>query len=141
MWNQHLVKGLTRIGFKQSNVDECLFYRGCVLFAVYTDDGILCSPSNEAIDKVIEDINDAGFDIEDQGDLADYLGVNIERMDDGRIKLTQPHLIDQILEHGSHITASNNESKHHAHQPRFSIDTSMNQHSMDDFTIEPLSGS
>jgi hypothetical protein len=27
----------------------------------------------------------------------DYLGVHVTKLDDGRIKLTQPHLIDQII--------------------------------------------
>jgi hypothetical protein len=33
-----------------------------------------------------------------EGDIQDFLGVNIDRKDDGSIHLTQPHLIDQILE-------------------------------------------
>ncbi|KAI2490692.1 hypothetical protein MHU86_23876 [Fragilaria crotonensis] len=41
------------------------------------------------------------FSTEDQrfeGDLADFLGVSIDRRTDGTIHLSQPHLIDQILE-------------------------------------------
>ena len=37
------------------------------------------------------------MDITEEGSLEDFLGVNIERKDDGSIHLTQPHLIDQIL--------------------------------------------
>jgi hypothetical protein len=33
----------------------------------------------------------------DEGDLADYLGVRIDRLPNGLIKLSQPHLIQQIL--------------------------------------------
>ena len=33
-----------------------------------------------------------------EGNLADVLGGNIERKSNGTIHLTQPHLIDQILE-------------------------------------------
>ena len=36
-------------------------------------------------------------DIDDQGNLNDYLGVNVRVTDDG-VLLTQPHLIDQIIE-------------------------------------------
>ena len=96
MWNQHLVKGLLDIGFKQSKVDECVFFRGKVIFICYVDDGIFASPDNKAIDKAISELKER-FDIEDQGDITDYLGVNVERLDDGRIKLSQPHLIDQII--------------------------------------------
>jgi hypothetical protein len=33
----------------------------------------------------------------DEGDITDYLGVHVTKLDDGRIKLTQPHLINQII--------------------------------------------
>lgn len=32
-----------------------------------------------------------------KGDLQDFLGINIEKKEDGTIHLTQPHLIDQII--------------------------------------------
>ena len=97
VWNQHLVKGLTDIGFKQSKVDECVFFRDNVIFICYVDDGIFASPDNKAIDKAINELKQR-FDIEDQGDITDYLGVNVERLNNGNIKLSQPHLIDQIVQ-------------------------------------------
>ena len=42
--------GLTNIGFKPSLIDHCLFYK---------------SPSNKAIDKVIQELKDAHFEIDD----------------------------------------------------------------------------
>ena len=96
VWNQHLVKGLTDIGFKQSKVDECAFFRGNVIFIVYVDDGIFASPDNKAIDLAILELKQH-FDLEDQGDITDYLGVNVEYLKNGDIKLTQPHLINQIV--------------------------------------------
>jgi hypothetical protein len=97
VWNQHLVDGLKSIGFQQSSIDECVFYRKNVIFVVYVDDGIFASPDNAAIDDAIRDLRNARLDLEDQGSLNDYLGVNIERLPDGKIKLSQPHLIDQII--------------------------------------------
>jgi hypothetical protein len=97
VWNQHLVKGLKKVGFKQSKADECVFYRGKVIFAVYVDDGYFCGPNEKDIDKAIKDLRKAGYDIEDKGDLKDYLGVNVDYLANGRIKLSQPHLIDQIV--------------------------------------------
>ena len=38
------------------------------------------------------------FNVSDEGDLTDYLGVNIKKREDGSIKLSQPHLIDQVIE-------------------------------------------
>lgn len=97
VWNQHLHQRLLELGFQQSTTDECLYYRGSLLFVVYVDDGILASKNKEEIEQAIKDIRATGCDIDDQGDLKDYLGVNVEKLPDGRIKLSQPHLIDQIL--------------------------------------------
>ena len=59
------------------------------------DDGIFESPSNTSIDQAITEIG-IKFDIENQGNLNDYTGVNIESLTDGKIKISQPHLIDTI---------------------------------------------
>ena len=37
------------------------------------------------------------YHMTDEGDLTDYIGVNIEHLPDNKMKLTQPHLIDKIL--------------------------------------------
>jgi hypothetical protein len=97
VWNQHLVKGLKKIGFQQSEVDECVFYRGSTIFVVYVDDGIFASPNKTEIDQAIKDLRRAKFDIEDKGDIKDYLGVHVTKLDNGNLKLWQPHLIEQII--------------------------------------------
>jgi hypothetical protein len=57
----------------------------------------IAGPDQNEIERAIEDIKAAGLDITVEGDLQDFLGVNIEKKADGTIHLTQPHLIDQIL--------------------------------------------
>lgn len=98
VWSEHRDKGLRKVGFNQSAIDECLSFRRRVLFAVFVDDGILCAPTDPEINEAINDLQQEGYEIDDQGELADYLGVNIERTNDGKFVLTQPHLIQQILE-------------------------------------------
>jgi hypothetical protein len=98
VWNQHLHKGLIKMGFTQSKIDECVYFRGTTIFLCYVDDSILIDPRQEQIDRVIDEFKDLKYDVTDEGQLSDYLGVKIERRTDGTIKLTQPHLIDQILE-------------------------------------------
>jgi hypothetical protein len=96
--NQHLTKILTeKLGFEQSKVDACDFYKGQVMYILYTDDSILVGPDPKEIDQIIEDMQKAKLDITVEGDLQDFLGVNIEQKEDGTIHLMQPHLIDQIL--------------------------------------------
>jgi hypothetical protein len=64
---------------------------------VYVDDGIFFGPSLKAIDKAMQDLTKAGYKLEMMGDVKDYLGINFETLHDGRIKMSQPQLIEQIL--------------------------------------------
>ena len=97
VWNDYLVEKLTtKVGFKQSKIDECVFYRGKTVYVLYTDDSILAGPDKEEIDQIIKDIKAAKLDITDEGDIQDFLGINIA-MKKGEIHLTQPHLIEQVL--------------------------------------------
>jgi hypothetical protein len=98
VWNKHLVNGLVNtMKFKQSTVDECVFYRGSTILLVYVDDAILCGPSKSDIQEILDELG-ALFDITDEGEIDDYLGVKVSRPDADTIVLTQPHLIQQILE-------------------------------------------
>jgi hypothetical protein len=98
VWNKYLVNKLVkRVGFVQSKVDECVFYRGQTMYILYTDDSILAGPDEKEIDTIIKEMKQAELDITIEGDLQDFLGVHIERKPDDSIHLTQPHLIDQIL--------------------------------------------
>jgi hypothetical protein len=97
VWYKHLTAGLEQLEFVPSVIDECVFYQNGTIFLVYVDDGIIAGPSKEEIEKVIVDLQTI-FKVSNEGNLTDYLGVNIERREDGTIKLTQPHLIDQIID-------------------------------------------
>jgi hypothetical protein len=52
--------------------------------------------SNE-IEQSILDLRQAGYDIEEMGDVNDYMGINFEGLKWGKINLSQSHLIDAIL--------------------------------------------
>jgi hypothetical protein len=86
----------------------CVYYKGNVVLLVYVDDGIFLAPNQDLIDTeialILKDFIDPktgklyrGLNITDEGDLSDYLGVKIERLPNGTIKLSQPHLIQQIM--------------------------------------------
>eukprot|EP00957_Ditylum_brightwellii_P020850 1572653-Ditylum_brightwellii.AAC.1 len=95
VWNQYLTEKLKGIRFEQSNVDECVFYRGQVTFICYVDHGIFLGPNFDAIDQAIADLKEDKLDIKDWGNLKDYLGINISKIRE-KIKLSQPHIIKQI---------------------------------------------
>ena len=58
----------------------------------------VAGPDKFELDGIIEDMNKVGLKVTVEGNISDFLGVQIERKPDGTIHLTQPHLIDQILE-------------------------------------------
>ena len=48
VWNHYLVNKLVNeLGFKQSKVDEYVFYKGQTLYVLYTYDSILAGPSEK----------------------------------------------------------------------------------------------
>lgn len=96
VWNQFLVKKLRECGFVQSKIDDCVFYNGKMIYVLYTDDSIIAGPDKSEINKVIEKMQKK-LELTVEGDLEDFLGVNIEKKDGG-YWLTQPQLINQILE-------------------------------------------
>ena len=97
IWKNYLKKGLLSIGFVQSRVEPCVFYRGTLIFLHYVDDALCLSPKSAKVDKFIQDLRDANFKVTDTGDINNYLGVKVTKSTDGRFELTQPHLIQHIL--------------------------------------------
>jgi Reverse transcriptase (RNA-dependent DNA polymerase) len=97
-WNQYLSQKLVeKVGFVQSKVDECVYYKGTVMYILYTDDSILAGLDRNDIEQVIKDIQTANLNITVEGDIQDFLGINISRREDGSIHLSQPQLIAAIL--------------------------------------------
>jgi hypothetical protein len=68
-----------------------------MMYVLYTDDSILAGPDQKEIEQMVQQLKEAVLDITIEGELTDFLGVNIDGHDDGTIHLTQPHLIHQIL--------------------------------------------
>ena len=98
VWYQYLRKKLVNeLKFKQSKIDECIFYRGRTVYMLYTDDSILAGPCKKEIERVVQDLKKANLNITDEDDIQDFLGVNIKKRKDNTYNLTQPHLVDQIL--------------------------------------------
>jgi hypothetical protein len=88
VWYQHLRKKWIKLGFKPSVHDECVFYYGSTNFLVYTNDTIFLGPNKKEIEKVLKKL-DATLNIEDQGELSDYLGIKIIRNPDGIMEWSQ----------------------------------------------------
>eukprot|EP00957_Ditylum_brightwellii_P194987 14856263-Ditylum_brightwellii.AAC.1 len=98
VWADHLKKGLTTIDFQPSLIDDCLWYRDDVIFMFYVDDRIFVSPDDKQIQQTIKDLQEQSFEIDERGTITDYLGINFEWLPDVRLKMSQPHLIHQIID-------------------------------------------
>ena len=75
VWNIYMTNKLVdELEFKQSKVDECVFYKDKSIILIYVDDVILVGPDDDEINTIVKSM--AGtFKITDEGSLADYLGV------------------------------------------------------------------
>jgi hypothetical protein len=74
VWNKHVNKGLTKLGFKASLVDSCVYYHVKTTFMIYVDGGIFTGPDKDKIATLIR-IMQGEFNITDEGDIKEYLGV------------------------------------------------------------------
>ena len=79
VWNKYLVFKLIKVGFKQSEIDECVFYKDGMIYILYTDDLILTGPNQKQLLKTIEQIKTTGLKLINKGDIQDCLGIHIER--------------------------------------------------------------
>ena len=56
------------------------------------NDGIFLCPNEKNIDKAMRDLMNTSkakrnFNVDDQGDITDYLGINFDLLEDGTYKL------------------------------------------------------
>ena len=98
VWNKNLVEKLLKIGFRQSKHDECVFFKGKAMYVLYTDDSILAGPDSAELDDIMKQIRDVGLKITSEGGIEDFLGINVDKQEDGSYLLTQTRLIDSILD-------------------------------------------
>ena len=93
-----LVESLVSCGFSGGHVDPCLWIKwgplGVVLIAIYVDD-CLAIGDEAALDEVIENLKEFGFQLKVVNDLVDYLSCRIIQ-EEGKIWILQPHLLKHL---------------------------------------------
>jgi hypothetical protein len=97
VWNSFLVEKITYIGFTMSLIDDCVFFRGDIIFMVYVDDSIFLGSYDLQLQEVIKEIQNLGLNIDDQGHPVDFVGVNIKNLKDCSYEFTQQAVIDSII--------------------------------------------
>jgi len=94
--NKHFHQDLINLGYRQSKVDPCLYYRSGLMMVIYADDFTIASKIPVLTKTSIQELAEK-FEINHEGELDEYLGVNVEHRSNGSFKLSQPLLIEQIL--------------------------------------------
>ncbi len=97
-WLNHLKKALIDYGFKQSDVNPFLFYKGQVMFILYVHDGIGFSPNKRDANGLIDSLKKKGYTWTDEGPLAAYLGIQVEKLSGNRISLSPPTYIERVMQ-------------------------------------------
>jgi hypothetical protein len=86
------------LGYTSLLIYDCVFFCGDIIFMVNMDNGIFLGNDDAQLLQAINEIQALGFNIEDQGHPADYVGVSIKKHCDGFYEFTQRALIDSIIE-------------------------------------------
>jgi hypothetical protein len=99
-WYSWLSTKLLQLGFEMSKEDTSLFIyakgKVTIFLLIYVDDIIVTSSSSEAITSLLSDLR-SDFALKDLRDLHYFLGIEVKKVKDGEILLTQKKYAADIL--------------------------------------------
>ena len=99
-WFEKLKKGLEDRGFQSSQIDPCVFISKNTICLVYVDDCIMISKDNDNINRLISNLLSGAenFELTDDGNLQNYIGVEFTKHTNGMLEMKQEFLIKRIME-------------------------------------------
>ena len=109
-------EGFIERGLEQSKLDKRLFMKKDMLCVIYVDDTILAGLDDAALEEAIKSLGIAEeeqrhtFELRDEGEVGDFLGIRIEKTGSKRFTLTHNGLINKVLKEAN-IESCNN-TKH-----------------------------
>ena len=75
-----------------------------MICVIYVDNTIIAGPDASAIDALIKDLGISNheqrhvFQLRDEGEVGDFLGIRIEKLSQNKFYLSQPGLISKVIE-------------------------------------------
>ena len=78
---------MTQLGFTESKVDPCLYFKDDVICAIYVDDTIFWWPDDSKIDQKTGELKTLNFDLTDEGEVDSFLGIKIDTADENTITI------------------------------------------------------
>ena len=97
LWADLLFKSLKKLGFTQSKIDPCLWYRKTCFLITFVDDCGICSKTESEANQLIKDFESLGFSLTKESTFAKFLGIQYKALDDGSVELTQQGLIKKVI--------------------------------------------
>lgn len=94
---QYVTERLQKCGMTQSEFNPCLFISDTVICVVYVDNLLFWSAEESHINSLGEELRTLGVLLEEEGNAAGFLGVQLTHLADGRISMTQCGLIERII--------------------------------------------
>ena len=73
-------------------------YKGSCVFFFYVDYDMFLSPDKKEVNRAIDDLKATGLELEDLCNISDYLSINFNYETAGTIVMSQPQLINQLLQ-------------------------------------------
>ena len=101
LWNKLITKTLLDYGCQQLESDPCLFTYTSgeqhLYIAMYVDDLLFCSTDDSIVDNLLKYLEEQFGEVSEVTEGQSHLGLFIEHLPDGSIKLSQPGYIAKIL--------------------------------------------
>ena len=94
----HVRGKFEKLGFAQSTSDPCLFISPTDICLIYVDDALLVYQDQQAVDKLATNMRNEQMLFQVESDVANYLGVLIDRRPDGTIIMKQEGLTKRVVE-------------------------------------------
>ena len=76
------------VGFRQSKIDQCVFYREEIIYILYTDYSIMEVTYGGWRSYIVDEIKEEGLDINEEGDIEDFLRINIYKVENDSYHLS-----------------------------------------------------
>jgi hypothetical protein len=95
---KYLTDAMGQCEMKPSKMDPCLFVGPKVLAICYVDDIIFWARDDEDIYELGRQLRSKDLLLEEEDDAAGFLGVRLNKLDDGRIDMRQTGLTDRVIE-------------------------------------------
>jgi hypothetical protein len=100
-WNKHITKAIKSIGFTQSLLDSCLFYRWVdgllFLILVYVDDILIFGRPGAVLDDIVTQIQ-RQYETTDNGAVTRFLGIRIKLVPGESLDMDQTEYVEEVAE-------------------------------------------